>query len=379
MVCDAGRVSRRARPAGRVITVAILAVLVVTTAAAALVSVLEDAGDPARPGLAVGLVANALGGGVAELDEVRRLDVRWVREEVRWAEVEPTRGRRTWARTDRIFAAAAQRGIRVLPLVLETPSWAGRQRLGLPRDPTAFARFAALVAARYGPGGRFWQLRSRLDDGLAPRRIELWNEPYLEFFSRGGTDPQRYAQMVAASVEAVRGANPDVQVLMAAETTYDRPDGTVGDWTADVLAARPDLAGSVGGVAVHPYTPRSPTATGGPRRTRFTRMDEILATLRRHGATTPRLWITEIGWTTCEEGPDCVSESRQVQYTKQALDVVSTRYRDIVEGVFFYHLRDFAPAGRGTSQQHYGLLRADGSQKPAARAVRRAARAAAAG
>ncbi len=209
--------------------------------------------------------------------------------------------------------------------------------------------------------------------------MELWNEPYLEFFSAGDPDPVRYGDMVVRSVDAVREANPHVEVLMAGETGYNRTDGTVGDWTQEVLRAQPSLAESVGGVAVHPYTPRSPDATGGPRRTRFRRIVDVIATMTRYGATEPRLWITEIGWTTCPEGPDCVSESRQLRYTRELLASLETRYEQVVDAVFFYHLRDFAPPGEGTSQQHYGLLREDGGRKPAAQAVRLAADAAAAG
>jgi Beta-galactosidase len=110
------------------------------------------------PPLVVGVIANTIAAGKAmgsEQDKVEALGVRWIREELDWSTVEPQPGVFTWSTFDRLLENAASRRLRVLPLLLGTPSWAGPKSLGLPDDPAAFAVFAAAAATRYGPGGSF--------------------------------------------------------------------------------------------------------------------------------------------------------------------------------------------------------------------------------
>ena len=366
------------RAGGRFLT----ALAVVAAAAlllAALLAMSDGADEPATPAAAsdlrTGVIVNALDGGAGELDLVRDIGVRWIREEIRWSEVEPVRGERDWSRPDTLVADAARRGIRVLPLVLESPPWLEDETSDLPRDAGAFADFAAASAARYGPGGTFWDERPELDADLAPRWFELWNEPYFEFFSTNGVDPDRYAALVAAAGPAVRAANPQARVLLAGEAGYEADDGEVRMWMEDLFAADPDLATAFDGVAVHPYTEgRSPTTTSDlPRRSQFTRIDDILGVLRDEGVETPRLWITEIGWSTCDSRPPCVDEPRQARHLDRMLELVRGRYADVVEAVFVYHLRDFPDRDAADKEGFFGLVRVDGTRKPAWDVVRRAA------
>jgi hypothetical protein len=70
-----------------------------------------------------------------------------------------------WSATDSIYADAAAHGLRVLPVILQAPSWA-RVNPSLtwspPADPTAYGNFVALVVQRYGPNGTFWQTHPTL-------------------------------------------------------------------------------------------------------------------------------------------------------------------------------------------------------------------------
>ena len=50
----------------------------------------------------------------------------------------------------------AQHGVHVLPIMLDTPVWAGATLEHDPADPSAYATFVAAVVARYGPHGSFW-------------------------------------------------------------------------------------------------------------------------------------------------------------------------------------------------------------------------------
>lgn len=333
------------------------------------------------PPLRAGIVLNALGAGSharrrAELTRARALGVRWIREELPWGAIERSPGRYRWQRFDALMVAAASARLRVLPLLIGTPRWAGPATLALPNDPDAFGAFAAHAAARYGPGGTFWRRHPRLDAQLAPRWFELWNEPYFRFFSTTGVDPARYAAMVRSATVAGRAANRATRWLMAAELTYLDGAGQRQHWLPALAAADPELMQLIDGAAVHPYVFGAPGADDGiPLPFRFERIDAVADELTRLGAGRVPLWITEIGWSTCDTRPDCGSEQEQAQRLAEVFTRV--RHRPLsrrVRAVFVYHLRDFPGRARDDREAHYGLLRANGTRKPAWDVLRRAAR-----
>ncbi|NLT07661.1 MAG: hypothetical protein GXY03_15335 [Solirubrobacterales bacterium] len=332
---------------------------------------------PGAPPLAVGVVANTLDAARArpgELGEVEALGVGWVREELRWAQIQPAPGRPRWGAFDAVVADAAERGLRVLPLLLGTPAWAGPELTALPDDVDAFAAFAARAAARYGPGGEFWVRRQRLDAKLAPRWFEIWNEPYFEVFASTGTDPAAYARLATAAARAGRAANPRTRWLAAAELTYLDPAGERRPWLEPLVAAAPGLAESIDGLAVHPYSYGPPVGEEASLKFRF---DRTAAIARRFAALTGRrlpVWITEIGWSTCTLRPECVPDETQAANFAALFDVVRRPpLSDTVRAVFAYHLRDFPDRPADDREAHFGLLDDAGDPKPAWWVVRGAA------
>jgi hypothetical protein len=379
-------VSRRT---GRLLACALVAAL---AAWAALAGCADDAGSvsvPAppqgAPPLRAGLVMNALGAGSernrrVELSRARALGVRWIREELPWGSIERTPGRYSWRHFDGLMVAAARARLRVLPLLLGTPRWAqppGADHFALPSDPRAIGAFAARAAARYGPGGTFWRSRPWLDGRLAPQWFEIWNEPYYRFFSTTGVDPARYAALVRAATEAGHAANPATRWLMAADLTYLDGSGRRQQWLPALAAADPGLLQLIDGVAVHPYMFGAPGIRdyGVPLPFRFERVDAIARELTRLGAGPVPLWITEIGWSTCDTRPECGSEREQAEWIADVFARVRRKpLSSRVRAVFVYHLHDFAGRARSDREAYYGLLRANGSRKPAWGVVRQAAR-----
>lgn len=375
----------RSATVSRLIACAVGALLI---ACATLAGCADDASSvtvpaPPRgaPPLRAGLVINALGAGSdrrrrVELGRARALGVRWIREELSWSAIERTPGRYRWERFDALMTAAARARLHVLPLLLGTPRWAGPGHFALPLDPIRFGTFAARAAARYGPGGAFWRARPRLDPRLAPQWFEIWNEPYFRFFSTTGVDPVRYAAMVRAATVSGRAANPATRWLMAADLTYLDESGRRREWLPALAAADPGLMRVIDGVAVHPYVFGTPGADDGiPLPFRFERVGAIARELTRLGAGPVPLWITEIGWSTCSTRPDCGSEHDQAQRIAEVFARVRRRpLSDRVRAVFFYHLHDFPGRAEGDREAHFGLLRTNGSRKPAWHVVRSGAR-----
>ncbi len=339
------------------------------------------AAPASAPPLTVGLVANTLGERgrqrAVQQAKVRAAGVSWIREELPWSIVERRPGQFDWSAIDGLFLSASRRGLHVLPLLIGSPRWAAPSELALPSDPNRFGAFAARAAARYGPGGRFWRAHPKLDGRLAPVWFELWNEPYLPAFSVGGIDPARYARMVRAALTAGHGANPRARWLMAADLIYEASDGSRRSWLDAIATDDPTLLADVDGFAVHPYSFFAPgedaeQATSMPFR--FSRVGAIDAELASRGAVRQPFWITELGWSTCDRRPDCVDEREQARRLALAVTRLRTTYARRVRALFVYHLRDFPRRAESDREAHYGLLRTDGSRKPAWAIVRAAAR-----
>jgi hypothetical protein len=319
-----------------------------------------DLGD-----LRIGLVANAQGwnmNSASVLDEVEPTGAQWLREEFSWEVIEPANDKWQWDRYDNLLARASERGIRILPVLMSTPSWAGSSWNQIPANPTEYAEFTAAVVARYGPGGSYWDAHPEIAS-YAPDHFELWNEPYLDAFSAGGVNPARYARLVKAAATAGRAANSEARFLLQADRT---PGGDARHtFIDDMYAAVPDLNSHFDAVAVHPYAAKfSPDRWSGGWG--FERIDAARQKFVEHGAGDKPLWVTEIGWSTCPADTDyCTSEQKQATYLGQMFELLRTRYSDYVHAVFVYQHADWGPAEPADREYWYGLKRRDGTRKPA--------------
>jgi hypothetical protein len=126
----------------------------------------------------------------------------------------------SFAATDQIVAAAAARGLALLPTVLVAPNWdAGTNRQGglaPPADLNAYGNYLRTLIGRYGPHGTFWQShRPR----VPIRAWQIWNEPNLSTYW-----PQpfaaSYVRLLRVAHAAVKRADPGAKVVLGAITNY---------------------------------------------------------------------------------------------------------------------------------------------------------------
>lgn len=315
----------------------------------------------------VGVAANTLGwgGDVGRAqDLVRGAGVGLLREELSWPIVEPRRGARRWATTDRLMVAAAHRRLQMIVLLTGTPAWAARPRHGLPTRTAAYGAYVRDVVARYGPGGSFWRRHPTLPRSSAPRWFELWNEPFFLPPVRSALDAHRYAALARAGLKAGRAADPAARFLLAADTSWEGQPEIAAGWLDRVERAAPGLLAAADGFAAHPYSDRESTSEH--------QIAHLRALLSARGLRQP-IWVTEIGWSTCSEARlGCTSERGQAAKLRAFLHAMGRRGRADVEGVIVYNLHDL---GRDAAnrEQHFGLLRMDHTRKPAWGVVRRSA------
>jgi hypothetical protein len=328
-----------------------------------------------KPGrLIIGM--NSVWNNACNLDALRSAGVTMQRFDVDWPSVEPQRGQWRWGEFDSLFEVAARHGVTVLPLLMGIPSWAGGSHYSVSTDQSGFAHYTAQVVRRYGPQGTFWRTHRNVPYRPA-RWFEIWNEPYLSLFSDGGPNPAAYARLVKAAATAGHRARPSAKFLMAADVTGETESGALTPWLAPMYRAVPDLNRYFDGVAVHPYSaPRGPLTfnRGHDARFEFRRIETLRHDFVSRGARKP-FWITELGWSTCPASPEnCNSESQQATYLRQAFQKVKRSY-PWVRALFVYNYRDSTTVTDPTDKERwFGLIRRDGTPKPAWNVLRAEAR-----
>jgi polysaccharide biosynthesis protein PslG len=324
-------------------------------------------------GLLVGLDASVVGWSdmAPRFDQVASATgAKWLREEFSWSEIEPQPGTFAFSRYDQFMLLAAQHNTHVLPLLFDTPTWAGASESSMPADPSAYAAFVAAVVGRYGPHGSFWAQHPTLA-GYAIQTYELWNEPYYSNGNNGDYDPGRYARLVKAAAIAGRQADPSARFLLAAENQAQLVGSNWVWWIDALYQAVPDLNNYFDGVAVHPYGtnlsslsfPRPGQAYNGYEQIR--RVEAIHQEFVDHNAAGKPLWITEIGWPTCSSGSDrCTTPAGQAADLTTVFNYARTSWKSFVQAVFVYSYDDSHPDS-SNPENDYGLAYNDGTPKPA--------------
>jgi polysaccharide biosynthesis protein PslG len=320
---------------------------------------------------------------VNTVGRLRAAGLGYTREAIAWYRVEPTRGNFTWTETDRWVGEAARQGLRVVAILHQPPQWAtgstDRQVAPVEGQPLAdYARYVRAVVERYGSTGSFWS-QNPLIPKVPITHWNIWNEPYMTFsWHNGGAhafpDPAGYARMFrAAVVEGRRAGDPAARFM--AETEVEA--GTT-DWSnpryylSKMFEAVPDLAQYMDIASIHPYVGTNParppsqcaTETSDiANRFNFCRIKTIRSILNRHGATETRMWITEMGYSTC---PSCtkwkVSEETQAFYVREVFRLL--RESRLVDGMIWWVYKT-GESDPTHAEDWMGLVRADGSAKPA--------------
>lgn len=317
-----------------------------------------------RLGFHVHYAAGSVGEAVAGMQKLRAAGVRWVRDDIDWRYTEPRRGAFDWTRGDTLMTAAAITRMHVLGILAYAPPWAETDSsvpFSPPRDVADYVRYVEYTIWRYGTGGAFWKEHPELKP-MPLTAVELWNEPWAWWFWGPQPDPAAYARLAHAGAAAIRSIAPQDTILLSGDVWGFRRDGSGPPFLSAVLAADPKLARLVTGYSVHAYSGASPPgSTRAELRFAFRRIVLTNRVARRFHAVKP-IWLTEYGWSTAPATRHAVSERRQADYLVTATKLAFGRYR--VAKAFIY---DYSRSSgdQGDLSDNYGMMRADGSYKPA--------------
>jgi hypothetical protein len=264
--------------------------------------------------------------------------------------------------TDELVGQAASRGLTVLPVILDAPSWDGQSYTGgtvaIPRTPGPYAAFAAVLVRRYGPRGTFWA-NDPYGAKLPIEMWQIWNEPNILAFWK----PPYYARYVAllrAAHSAIKKADPRARVVLAGLPNYS--------WLelARIYKFR-GASNLFDVVAVHPYTK---TPQGVITILSYVRQVMNQAGDRRKPIIADEIsWPSSLGHTNHNVGYDfATNEAGQATNVGRVLPLLARNRLRLGLGGFYYY--DWAGLERdnGLAFEFAGLFRLSGGSfiaKPA--------------
>ena len=300
----------------------------------------------------------------ADLGGIQRAHVRTMRYLFSWASVQPKQCCFNWGGQDRLMGRLVARGIRVVPALWGSPSWAERYPAQPPIDKlTAWQTFLKAFVGRYGPGGTYWPHFRTEYPGKAPLPVQayqIWNEPNLRKYWIPYPAPTQYGKLLKASSTAIKGQYPKAQIVLGGTPGY----GDMNAW--DFLN---QLYSQVAGVksyfdvaALHPYA-----STRDKVKAEIQRFRDVM---KSHADEATQLWVTEIASGSAPAADGGLNKGLQGQATmlKRTYKMVLTnRETWNVQRLFWYHWRDplKSHATGCTFCPTAGLLNHDYSPKPA--------------
>lgn len=286
-----------------------------------------------------------------QLKDMKAVGVSRVRIDMQWYVVQPSNVHTyDWSVYDQAVDAIRQHGLHTLAILDYAPTWAAASGCNhnsrykcAPADPQAFATFAAAAAARY----TLWGVDS----------WEIWNEPNSPRFWYPKADAASYTAVLKAAYPAIKKINPNATVItggLRSATSY-------GDVSPHGFVEALYAAGGgpyFDALAAHPYSyPALPSAASS--KNGWTQMLKIRDVAVAHGDAHKQIWMTEVGATT--GGPHPVRESVQAQIAHETVRLRSSY--PWAGPLFWYDYKDLGSAWK--SENFFGLVRGDGSLKPA--------------
>jgi hypothetical protein len=231
-----------------------------------------------------------------------------------------------FAATDQIVGLAAQRGLRVLPVVLYAPAWDARRRtsgFATPARAGPYASYLTALIERYGPRGTFWTHRG---PRMPIRSWQIWNEPNLAYYWPQPS-VESYLVLLRAAHASVKRADPGASVVLGAVTNWSWP------YLAELYQHHGKGLFDIAAVNQFAATPRELVAILGL----------VRQTLDRYGAARTPLVVTELSWTSARTSCECAvfdwdtTRARQAREVAAALPVLAGARRALRLAGFYYY------------------------------------------
>jgi polysaccharide biosynthesis protein PslG len=286
-----------------------------------------------------------------------------IRQTLPWAAVEFAPNNYDFTPFDRFVLAAAQHNIRVLPVLFDPPSFrrpagASKKYTPFPKSNADMAVYADAVVDRYGPGGIFWNSHPEVPD-LSFTGYQIWNEPNLPVYSGGHPNAAAYVAMLRTVGGAIKAKQPGAEIVTAGlpDSRLSKPN--LYKYIQQMYSAGAN--GTFDTLGVNPYAPTSKSL--------ISKLKRIRGIMAKNGDSDASLWVTELGWS--DVGPKAAfraGKSGQAKRIKQAVSALKSNASALkLRGFFYFAWKDGAvyKGGKDFWGLHTGLLRKNGTRKPA--------------
>ena len=292
--------------------------------------------------------------------------VKWSREELAWANIEPTtKGQFNWGPYDSRLAYDTNNGINVVGMLLTTPRWASSNP-GAPDyfwyEPSNYNDYYDFVRAAVNR----WKSQIHV--------WEIWNEPnHAATWNcvNSCNHAADYAALLQGAYAAVKSVDPNARVLIGGLYVHDT--GNEGMAFLDQVVSASGGAIHFDGLSIHTYMPdRVPESM---------RPDSVVQNFQyrlnmandwitAHGGLPAEIWVTEDGRSTCTGCPYAWSEEEQASMLARMYGIAAASPRVVQFDWFQFEDKFNNPADL------YGgmaIVRDNYSVKPAYTAYRTAA------
>ncbi|NWG16686.1 MAG: O-antigen ligase family protein [Chloroflexi bacterium] len=295
----------------------------------------------------------------AQLERMETAHVTWVRQFIRWDEIEPAAGDYRWQTWDTVVQAVdAHPNLQLVAVLVNTPAWARHPQADRstapPQNPADFAAFVQAFATRYGQTIDFYQ---------------IWDEPNLAD-AWGGLEPRPadYVALLKEAYFAIHGADANATVIVAAlAPTTETGPRNISDIrylrALYALGAQPYFDAA----AAKPYgfdlSPDDRTVDESVLN--FSRIVALREEMAQNGDGAKALWASHWGWNSLPADwrgqPSIwgnVSADEQITYTLAALDRADREWPWLA-GMILQHWQP--PAAEDDPLWGFALIAPDGS------------------
>ena len=279
---------------------------------------------------------------------VRGAGFNWLKQQIRWADVEQRKGSINWGEIDQMVDHANGQGVNLMFSVVTAPGWSrsGHGVEGPPNNFGDFGNFLSKLAGRY---------KGRV------KAYEIWNEQNLKREWEGrAINAGDYVELLKVAYQAIKAADPNAIVVSGALTPTGVNDPNIGiddvvfltqmyQYQGGVFKQYADAVGShasgynnAPGDWIGVQTVKTPGFKGHGS-FYFRRIDQLHQIMLNHGDNR-QMWITEFHWASAQapvpagyEWTTHLDEGRVAEYLVTSIQSMKTQ-RTWVGAVFIWNL-----------------------------------------
>lgn len=256
----------------------------------------------------------------ASYDSLANMNIRWVREEFPWSEIEQTPGEYNWSYTkgdkfidfDSMLALAARSQLKILAVLDGGPLYLPHVYPDQPIDADLliqhWSTYVQAIVDRYGDQIDYWEIGNEMNNP------EEWGKVMFPTITDAAVSPSPflYARMLTIASKIIKKDNPRDTIVLGG--LYNSPDS---DCSTSPLAFLAEIANAGAWdtfdvVGLHPYWQNNPPEVWMPRGPSYDVENghcltnqpvesNLLGEIRQVNELTKQLqtkpiWVTELAW-----------------------------------------------------------------------------------